>query len=144
MRVVVGVIGALILALLIFHAGVVVGSRRDRFLFVRHGADRGFSFPFLLGGFALPYGGFIPNSHGAVGTITAVTLPTLSVETRGGTSETILVGTSTIIRNSGESTSLALSVGDQVVVLGEPDSQGRIDATLIRVLSTSAATSTTP
>jgi len=130
-RVVAGVVGVLFLAALIFHAGVVYGSHRNPF--GRHDAGRGFRPPFFPGGFELPHG-FISNAHGAVGTVTTLALPTITMQTREGTSQTILVGTSTITRGG-----TALSVGDEVLVLGEPDSQGRIDATLIRVLS---ATST--
>lgn len=124
----VGILGALFVAALIFHAGVVVGAHRGRF-------DRAHSFrsPLFPSGFALPHG-FIPNAHGAVGTITAVTLPTFTMETRAGASQSIVVGTSTLIRSMGPANEKALSVGSQVIVLGEPDGQGRIDAKLIRVL----------
>ncbi len=126
-----GIIGALLLAALIFHAGVVVGSHREAF--GRFGMERGFRSSFFPGGFELPYGS-IPNTHGAVGTITAVTLPTRTLQTRDGTNETILVGTSTSIRDKGAADTKALIVGTQAIVLGEPDSQDRIDAKLIHIL----------
>ena len=134
-RLTAGVIGALILALLIFHAGVVFGSHRNSFggPSSRSGMNRGFRPPFLPSGFELPHG-FIPNSHGAVGTITAITLPTLTMETREGTSQTILVGTSTMVRDMRDGTTTTLSVGNQIIVIGQPDSRGRIDAKLIRML----------
>jgi len=132
-RVITTVIGALLLAALIFHAGVVYGSHRNPF--GRHDAGRGFRPPFFPGNLELPHG-FIWNDHGAVGTITAITLPTFLMQTREGTIQSILIGTSTVIRSN-----TLLSMGDEVIVLGEPDNQGRIDATLIRVL---AAPSTRP
>ena len=140
-RLTVGIIGALILALLIFHAGVVFGSHRNSFggPSDRSGMDRGFRPPFMPDGFEMPRG-FIPNKHGAVGAITAITLPTFTMETREGTSKTILVSTSTMIRSMGGADAKALLVGNKIIVLGEPDNQGRIDAKLIRILS--AATST--
>jgi hypothetical protein len=130
-----GVIGVLILALLIFHTGVVVGSHRDLFSGspVRPGTDHGFRSPFLPGGFELPHG-FIPNSHGAVGAIMAITLPSVTMQTREGTSQTILISTSTIIRSMSGADTKTLSVGNQIIVLGKPDNQGRIDAKLIRIL----------
>ncbi|MHB8660557.1 MAG: DUF5666 domain-containing protein [Minisyncoccota bacterium] len=140
-RVIIGVIGALVLALLIFHAGIAVGSHRS--FFGRRGMDRNFRHTFLPGGFMLPYG-FIPNSHGAVGTVTAVTLPTFAVQTRDGTSKEILVATSTIIHDGNNESAAAIAAGDQIIILGEPDSQGRIDARFIRILSTSTSTTTTP
>ena len=130
MRLPAAVFGALLLALLIFHAGVVFGSHRGPF--ARPGMERGFRPSFFPGGFALPHG-FIPNDHGAVGTVMELTLPTFTMETREGIVQTILVSTSTTIRTAGTGT---LTKGDQVIILGELDSQGRIDAKLIRVLPT--------
>jgi len=133
-RLTVGVIGALILALLIFHAGVVFGSHRDSFGGPpRPDMGRGFRPPFFPNGFELPRG-FIPNNHGAVGAITAITLPTLTMETREGTNKTIFVGTSTMIRNGDDSKTATLSVGNQIIVLGDTNSEGRINAKLIRIL----------
>ena len=133
----IGVVGALVLALLIFHAGVVVGSHRGQF--GRSDMNRGFRPSFLPEGFELPHG-FIPNTHGAVGEITAVTLPNVTMKAREGTYQTILVSTSTVIRSMDSTDTKSLSVGNKIIVLGEPDGQGRINATLIRILS--AATST--
>lgn len=124
-RLTAGVVGALLVAALIFHA--------HRGEFGRFGRERGFRPPFFPVGIEFPRD-FISGGHGAVGTITALTLPTFALETREGTSETILVGTSTLIRSRGTGNAQALSAGDQVVVLGEPDSQGRIDAKFIRIL----------
>ncbi len=126
-------IGAILLAALIFHAGVVYGSHRSRF--GRDDVTRGFRPPFFPGNFELPHG-FLQNNHGAIGTITTISLPTFTMQTREGTSQTILMGSTTALRSN-----KTLAPGDEVIVLGEPDSQGRIDAMLIRVLS---ATSTRP
>lgn len=133
------IIGTLILALLIFHAGIVVGSRHN--LFEHRNMEHRFLFSFFPGGFMVPYYGFIPNNHGSVGTITAVTLPTLSLKTRAGTNKIVLISTSTLIRGENNAGTSSLVAGDQVVVLGEPDSQGRIDAHLIHILSISATSS---
>ncbi len=135
------VIGVIVLALLIFHAGVVFGSHRNSFggPSGRPSMDRGFRPPFFPNGFELPRS-FIPNSHGAVGSITAITLPTLTMETREGTSKTIFVGTSTMIQSTKDTDAKTLSVGNKIIVLGESDSQGRIDAKLIRILSIATST----
>lgn len=135
-RVTIGIVVALILALLIFHAGVVFGSHRG---FGRYDSYRGFRHPFLPSGFALPHG-FIPNDHGAVGTISALTPPTLTMKTRGETSQVVVFGTSTMIRDMRNASTTALSVGAQIVVLGEPDSEGRINAKVIRILPSTLPT----
>ncbi len=135
-RLTASVIGALILALLIFHAGVVFGSHRNSFGSPSGRPDmgRGFRPPFMPGGFEMPRG-FISSSHGAVGAITEITLPTFTMETREGTSQTIFISTSTIIRNIDDSTNTsALSIGNQIIVLGDANNEGRIDAKLIRIL----------
>ncbi len=139
-RVIASIVGALVLALLIFHAGIVVGSRHD--LFERHNTKHDFSFPFFPNGFMMPYYGFIPNNHGSVGTITAVTLPTLSLRTRAGTNKIVLISSSTIIRGENDTGTSSLIAGDKIIVLGEPDRQNRIDAHFIHVLSTYATSST--
>ena len=135
-RLVAGTIGAVILSFLIFHAGVVFGTHRNPFggPSDRPDMSRGFHPSFFPGDFEMPHG-FIPNSHGAVGAITEITLPTFRMETREGTSQTISISTSTIIRNIDNSADTsALSVGNQVIVLGDTNSEGRIDAKLIRIL----------
>jgi hypothetical protein len=130
-RLIAGSVGAFLLALLIFHAGVVVGSHRG----LSHGDQLGHGFrpSFFPGGLEMP-SGFIQDGHGAVGSITTITLPTILMQTREGTSQTIFVGTSTMIRNIDTSGTSTLSVGDKIIVLGEPDSQNRINAKIIRIL----------
>ena len=130
-RLVAYTIGSLILAILIFHAGVVVGSHRG---FAREGQfGRGFRPSFFPGGFEMPHG-FIQDGHAAVGSITAITLPTLSLQTREGMTQTIIVGTSTVIQSMGAPGVPTLSAGDTIIVLGEPDDQNRVNATFIRIL----------
>ena|ERR1035437_5737438 len=126
-----GVLLAIILAGLIFHAGVVVGSHRGSF--GNPGMRGEFRPPFFPEGFAMPHG-FIQDGHGAVGTITTLSLPTFLMQTREGTSQTIFVSTSTIIQNMGAPDTATLATGDNVLVLGSPDSQNRIDAKIIRIL----------
>jgi len=119
---------ALIVALLIFHAGVVVGS---------HEPERGrmpdrtqVGTPGMLGGF-MPTEGYLENGHGAVGTITALALPSFSLETRDGMVQKIYAGTSTVITGG------TLTSGETVIVVGEPegsDDQGYLDARIVHIL----------
>lgn len=132
----VSIVGALVLVLLIFHAGMAFGSHRGDS--GRRGQDRGFRHPFFPSGFELPHG-FAPNNHGAVGIVTSVSLPTVVMQTRDGASQTIIVGTSTMIRGANGASSL--SAGDHITVLGGSDEEGQIDAKLIRIIS---ATTTAP
>ncbi|MDE1924631.1 MAG: hypothetical protein KGH79_00400 [Patescibacteria group bacterium] len=129
-------IGALVTLLLVFRAGVVVGFHEA---LSSHGLGRRppQSEPFGLSLF----GGTIPG-HGAVGSIATVTLPTLIIQTRDGMMEKIGITSATAI-NDENGQPLApseLKAGDMVIIIGEPgntgdmNSEGEIDARLIRVL----------
>ncbi len=124
-------IGVLFLAVLIFHAGISVGSHRH--VSPRNDASWGFRAP---GGFNIRMPrGFISNGHGAVGTIQSVASSSVSLKTRDGRTQTVLLTGATTIKNSaGYASSSPLSVGQQIVVLGTPDSDGNIAADLIRVM----------
>ncbi len=126
-RWVLGICAALVVALLIFHAGAAMGSRHA---FSRHG--------FFLGG------------HGAVGTIAALNLPTLVLSRRDGVQERVLLENETIIRtDSHDANTTDLAPGESVIVVGEPEDQDDsgarvLDARLIRILSSSSTTNQTP
>ena len=127
---------ALIVAALIFHAGVVVGSHN-----IMEGREQEGGFvariPFGGGAVDLPQG-FMPGGHGALGTITSVSLPTLTLITRDGMLMHVEINGDTQIRSSASSTSASnLEVGDTVIVIGDPDmsssTKGAVDARLIRI-----------
>jgi len=121
-------LGILFVALLIFHAGVVTGSHRH--FPGRAGPGFGFRGP----GFnvQLPRG-FISNGHGSVGTIQSISTSSLSLETRDGATQTVLLSDKTSIRTeSGATSSTALLVGPKVIILGTPNDDGTISADLIR------------
>ncbi len=119
-RIVLGTVGGLIVASLIFHAGVVAGERSARPQF---GGDPGKNFRvFLAPGVALPHG-FIQSGHGAVGEVESVASSTFIIETREGTTQTV---------NATDTSQL--KVGSQVLIIGEPDESGHINAKIIRLL----------
>jgi hypothetical protein len=131
---------ALIVAALIFHAGVVVGLH-DRGM-PGHDFDKSWfdaQIPFGGGILPLPQG-FIPGGHGAFGTIASITLPAVTLTTRDGVTLTVKVDEDTQIVGAtpeGTSSPTALKVGDVIVVLGDPDdisSSSTVDARLIRIL----------
>ena len=123
--------GIVLLALLIFHAGISVGSHRR--VSPRNDAGWGFRAP---GGFNIRMPrGYISDGHGAVGAIESVASSSVSLKTRDGRMQTVLLTGATTVRNSaGYASSSPLSVGQQIVVLGTPDSDGNIVADLIRVM----------
>jgi len=124
---------------LVFATGVAVGYHKASFSYSwgenyhrNFGGPReGFFFtmraPFGPNDFA--------NSHGTFGTIANITLPTFIVQGERDVEKAVLVRGDTAIRRFMEqATSSDLKVGDRVVVIGEPNAEGRIVAKLIRVM----------
>lgn len=108
------VIGEVVIALLIFQAGVAFGERRV--FHDMHGMPHG---PIPEFGFLSH--SFIPQGHGIVGTITSISLPTFMVASRDGETETVMVSTSTVLRGFPGVTTASLQVGQEVTVLGDPE-----------------------
>ena len=141
-RVILWCAGAVILASLIFHAGVAVGSHRH----LRSGAGEwGFRGPgFVLG---LPHE-FMHPGHGTVGIIEKISTSSLMIATRDGDSDTVLLSGATIVRrDAGDASSTVLQIGEHVIVLGAPthilDSDDAINATFIRVIREATTGTTT-
>lgn len=117
-------LGALVLALLIFHAGYALGTRRG----LPSGPDRAVR----VGGFGIskfmPPQTFIVGGHGAAGTIATVTLPTIILKQNDGDDETVLVTASSTIRPPEP-----LSAGQYVIILGTPEGSSTLQAKLIEI-----------
>jgi ferric-dicitrate binding protein FerR (iron transport regulator) len=124
-----------VLAALIFHAGVVVGSHRH---YRGHGGeDRDFRPVPGLSSVRIPGGrGFIEGGHGIVGVVQNTNNGTLIVQLRNGSTQTVLLSGKTAVRTmNGTASSSELSAGDQVVVVGAPDhADDAISADLIRII----------
>ena len=132
---------AIIVGLLLFHAGVVVGQHepmRGRMTFASNGqaqpAPGG-----MLGGF-MPTRGFVEDGHGAVGTIATVTLPTFTMQNRDGLTQQIYAGTSTVVTGGTSADTSALKQGELIIVIGDPNDtdDGYLDARIIHILPTPA------
>ncbi len=128
-------IGAIIILLIVFRAGMGFGYRRAlfseqwgknyerNFLGPRPGLGmRGFNDPSIM------------NSHGASGSIIKVNADSIIIKGDDGLERNILVGTTTVIKQFQDTVKITdLKVNDRVVVIGEPSAQGEIDAKLIRI-----------
>ncbi|HVZ75875.1 MAG TPA: hypothetical protein VG934_01225 [Candidatus Paceibacterota bacterium] len=129
-------IAALIVALLIFHAGMVVGYNRA---FEFHGAPREFSV--RMGG---PIGwgpdisvptSFIPEGHGIVGTIESGGYPVFTITAPDGDIVPVMIATTTVIRGpQGDASTSALVPERHIIILGDPDDAGRVNANFIRII----------
>jgi hypothetical protein len=109
----------------IFAAGLQVGLRRAQY-------DKAWRNQYLenFGPSNQP-----PSDHGTIGKILSTPLPLVIVEDRSGIEKTIVIGPNTNIRDGNVSlTSLQLTPDEFIVAIGDPDSNGQIQARFIRVL----------
>ncbi len=128
----------LLVEALVFHAGVVVGSHSRVFMMQSGGPGMSFEarIPFGSAGVALPQG-FIPGGHGALGIISTIQLPLITLASRDGTVLRVEVGSSTQVSGAPGATVNDLHAGDTIIVIGDPtdtDLNGEIDAKLIRIV----------
>lgn len=142
--------GALIVALLIFQAGIFVGYHKASFSYgsgdnfhrmfgspERHGMME------REGMMGSNFGGFT-SAYGTTGTIVKISLPTIVVAGTDKVEKVVVVNEKTILRLFRNDIAPAdLKVGYNVIVVGAPNSSSQIEAKLIRVLPTNLnATST--
>lgn len=134
-RVLIG-IGIVIVALLIFQAGIFVGYHKAGFSY-RWGEN-------YFRTFGKPRGGFMgmgmmenrfPSANGISGKIIKVNLPSIVIEEQANVERVAVITSGTIIRKFREEIKPQdLKVGDSVVVVGSPDNNAQIEAKLIRII----------
>lgn len=139
-RVVICTLGILAIASLIFHAGQIAGFRKASF-----GRDWGNNYAMNFGSphmgpkmMGEKFGdlGSLPNSGGAIGKIIKIELPTIVVlDKKDNTEKIVLINEKTQIRKVREDINKEnLTIDDDVVIMGAPNSSGQIEARLIRIL----------
>lgn len=123
-------VGFLLIAGIIFEAGVLVGLHKGGF-----SGQVGDNYERTFGPRSGEPGMGLPNPHGAFGKIVTVTLPTFTVENDGMPEEIVRVASDTIVRNGRDTVDASkLTVGSYVIVLGAPSNAGDVDAKLIRIV----------
>ncbi|MGC9599228.1 MAG: hypothetical protein ABSE18_02470 [Minisyncoccia bacterium] len=132
-RTILWILGAAIVVLLVFGAGVLVGY---------HGA-------FYVGRFGENYyrnffGEFPPgrmvNGHGVAGEVIDVASSTLSVRDADGDESSVVIMPATVIRESDQTVALSdVRVGNGVVVIGAPNENGQIEAQFVRIFASSSS-----
>jgi len=134
-KIILFVIGGVVVALLILQAGIFVGYRRAGFSY-RWGDNyyRTFGGPGPGGMMDIPRQNF-PNAHGTTGKIIKIDLPTFVVEERGNIEKIVLIKDDTaIVRFRDKIKPADLKVDDSIVVIGQPNDAGQIEAKIIRVM----------
>jgi hypothetical protein len=148
LRAILWILGAIILLLLTFGLGMLVGSRSAAFR-----AHFGENYVRNFYGEAPPGGGPVvtmqgpPNAHGVIGKVVDVGTSTLSVVDADGDEVSVTVPTSTVIQDEGTTVVIgAIQPNDMVAVIGAPNGEGQIAARFIRVFpaAQSATASSTP
>lgn len=127
----------LALALLfgVFHAGVFVGFHKASFAF-RGGENYYRAFDRNTKGMIgrMQFDD-IPGGHGAAGKVVSVASTTVVVSSRDNTEKIIHISKETLIKKFREEATLKdIVVGDFVVVVGNPNENGAIEAKLVRIL----------
>jgi len=119
----------------VFSLGVFVGTQKADFSFKwAEQYHRNFAGP--ANGFFQQFEGkdFIEH-NGVFGKIIKVNEDSIIVNGRNDVEKIILVGEKTTIKSLNNNVNISdLKVDDDVVIIGEPNSDGQIDAALIRVM----------
>lgn len=130
------VIGCLVVALLIFQAGLYVGFRKANFSF-----GWGENYHRNFGG---PRQGFLPdvrgddliNGHGIAGTIIKIDNQAIVIKDVSGIERIVNTNDQTDIKNGRDKIILKdLKADERIVVLGTPEQDGSVTAKLIRIFN---------
>ncbi len=129
-----GLLGFLVLTF-VFKVGEMVGARKADFS-CRWSDNYHQNFGGPRQGFMQGFGDkdFI-EANGVVGQIIKIASSSVVIKGRGDIEKIVLINQGTIIKNLQETVSLeSLQANDMVIVIGEPNNQGQIEAKLIRVM----------
>lgn len=129
------ILGTILILLLVFQAGIAIGSRRAMFFANKNGNymrefrdPQSILSPFLRRDTDI-------NPHGTVGEIVSIKMPEIMLRSGGDEESIVYITATTSVRNlSGTVSSTTLKVNDRIVVIGEPLENGSISATFIRIL----------
>lgn len=132
-------LGAVIAALLVFWLGTAVGYRAAFFdsrfgeNYYRNFYGDDFNGGGMIGGPGpMARGSF--DMHGVAGEVIDVATDTISVKDPGGNELSVVVPTSTVIREGNNTIAIgAIKIGNGVAVIGAPNDAGQIQARFIRV-----------
>ena len=133
LKVVISIILGLFILGITFQLGLFVGYHKASFARdwgEHYGRNFGMERPESFGGMM---GGKLPMPHGASGKVLSVSLPTFIIEDRDGTEKTILITDKTIIKKGRDNaSSTIIKAEDLLMIIGDPNTQGQIEAKLIR------------
>ncbi|MEI6288394.1 MAG: hypothetical protein WCP18_02290 [bacterium] len=126
---------AIIIILLVFAAGMFIGFRKADFSY-QWGENYHRNFAGPRGGFMQNFSGrdFI-DAHGTFGQVIQNSSSTLTIKSNDGAEKNILINASTVIRKFRDEIKISdINIGDNLVIIGDPDQSGQIQANLIRLM----------
>jgi len=126
---------AFILLFSVFSLGMFVGERKANFSF-RWAEQYHKNFAGPRNGFFQDFmGKDFMESNGTFGKIIQINENSIIVSGRENTEKVILITKNTIIRCQKKDMSISdFKINDEVIIIGEPNQDGQIDAKLIRVM----------
>ncbi len=127
---------------LVFSSGMYIGYRKARFSY-QWGENYHKNFGGPRDGFMGDFGGKdLINANGVAGQIMKIDNSTLVIRSRDNVEKIVAVKDDAVINRLNETVKLnALKIGDFVVVIGEPNDDGQIDAKFLRTIPTAASSS---
>ncbi len=145
-------LGGLIITLFVFKAGMSVGFRKASFSY-QWGENYHKNFAGPRGGFLQEAGKFFQerdskdfiDAYGVFGQIIKIDGQTFVVKGRGNVEKVVVVKDSTSIQSMRNTLKLSdLKVDDNIVVIGDPNSAGQIEAKFIRLMPSAEGTPLPP
>jgi hypothetical protein len=142
-RTILWILGGLIVLFVVFGLGITVGYNRAGFAAnFNQNYYRNF-YGALPGGST---GSAVPPptpsaTHGVVGTVIDVGTSTISVKDQQNNEQSVAISPETDIRSGDTNITIgSVAFGEQIAVIGEPNSEGQIDARFIRIISKPSST----
>ncbi len=130
------IIGGLFVIIFIFQLGMFAGFRKASF-----GHDWGDNYERNFGPkrpgpqFIKDDFGNLPNAHGAIGKIIKIEYPNVFVLDKDQTEKVIIIDENTnILERKDRVTKDSLAIDKYIVVIGNPNGSGQIEAKLIRII----------
>ena len=125
-----------ILFLVVFQAGMFIGFHKASFAF-RGGENyyRAFDRNGKRANMGMMDFDDVPGGHGAIGKVISIASTTLVVSAPDNIEKIIHILPDTLVkkfRDAGTSTDIV--IGDYIVVIGNPNEKGQVDAKLIRIM----------
>lgn len=75
------------------------------------------------------------NPHGSIGQIISVRYPVVMIKGQGSAEQMVIIGSTTVIRfMHGIASTSTIQAGEYAVAIGEPNNQGEIQASFIRIV----------